>query len=395
MYDRCPCLPAGSFCWLLAFNDSFPLPIYPRVSSSTFLLKFSLAYIQRACMRQLLKVPSPFSTPFIMVSQHALNDTSSTRHPGWPSVFEKDVRKDSTFLDLDYAGLQSWDPLTSYASQASSNRHLPAQATYPSQLLGLGNERSYASDAVGPSSTVRRPRTALQGPPCAECGLSSNSRLPAVRNPTGAPLSDRLSVASRSLLSPIDLELPSDQDIPEIGNRDPGIHISSPSCNGEFPNNCCLIRATSKCQICSIDDSQVHSKAVDCTERTPRPSSLQDGNPSAPSSHVGTHSSQAENFQLETSHREMQECLVQKTRSQTIESGRLGEKPVIPIGGDPFMSGSGSRSTAIKDRFSGRAHKASSRYLPPCCGISESPIKTTEQGGCVEEAVGHFPFSKI
>ena len=322
-----------------------------------------------------------------MDSQCVIDDISSSRHPGWPSVFENDVRKDSKFIDLDLAGLQSWDPRTRYASQASSTKHLPAKITCSSQLPRLGNERSYASDAAGPSSTMRRLRTALQGPPCAECGVSSSSRLPAVRNPTGAPLFDRLSVASRSLLSPIDLDLPSDQDITEIRNRDPGIHISSLCCDEEYQNHCRLIRATSKSQISTFGDPQVTSKAVDCTERTPRPSALQDGNPSTPSSHGGTNSPQREILQLAQSHREMHERVVQKKGTRAAEFGRLEKKPAEPVEGDPFLSGSSSWLTAIEDGFNHRAHKASPGYFPPGCGAPESPTKATEQGGCVEEAV--------
>lgn len=327
-----------------------------------------------------------------MVSQHVRNDASSSRHPSWPTVFEQDVREISKFLDHKFAGLQSWDPLTSYASQVPDTKHLPAKATHPSQFLGLGSERSYAGDAAGPSSTMGMPRTALQGPSCAECGVSSISRPPAVRNPTGAPPSDRLSVASRSLLSPINLESPSDQGSPEIGSRDPSSHLSNPYCNGEFQNNCRPIRATSESLIGIFDDPQVHSKSVDCTERTPKPSVLQDEKLSTPSSHGRTSSPQPEFFQRELSHCGMPEYLVQRTRKRVIESERLGENPAMPVEGDPFVSGGGSRPTAIEDGLIRRAHKASSGYFPPCVGTPESPIKITEQGGCVEEAVIHTPF---
>lgn len=329
-----------------------------------------------------------------MVSQHAPNDTSSPRHPDWPSLFEKDVRKDPRFIDLDFAGPQSWDPLTSHASQAPSAKRIPDKAAYPSELLGPGNQRSYVSDASGPSSTTRRLCTALQGPPCAECGVSTKGSLPAVQNPAGAPLFDRLSAASRSLLSPIELESLPNQDIPGIRNQDSGIHVSSPYCDGEFQTNGRLIPATSKSLIHTFDDPQADCNAVDCTEKTPRPPALQDGKPSTFSLHGGTRSPQSETIQLERLDHEKQESLVQRKRTRATEFRPLGENPVIPIEGDPFLSDNSNRSTDAEEGSNRRAHQASLGYLPPYYGTPESPIKNLEQGGCVEEAVNH-PFLKI
>ena len=328
-----------------------------------------------------------------MVSQYALDDKSSSMHPDWPSQFEKDVRKDPRFFDLDFPGLQSWDPLASDASQAPGAHHTPGETAYPSQIPGLGNQRSYATDAAGPSSTTRRLSTAPQVPPGVGFAVSSRGRLPAVRNPTGAPLLDRLSVASRSLLSPMDLESPSDQDIPEFENRDPGIPVSSPYSNGEFQKNARLIQATSKGQIGTFGDAQAYSEAVDWTDKTPRPSAFQEGKPNTPGLHGGTHNHEAGNFQLERLHREMQECLVQEERLRAIELKRLGEDSVMPFEGDPIVSGSGSRSTDVEE-FNRGAHKAISRYLPPYQGTPGSLIKTTEQSSCVEKAVNNLPSSK-
>lgn len=330
-----------------------------------------------------------------MVSRHVLDGASSSRHPDWPSLFEKDVRKDPRFLDLDFVGLQSWDPLASYASHAPSAKHIPGKATYPSQLSAPENQRSDVSNAAGPSSTTRRLCTALQVPPAAGFGISSRGRQPEVRNPTGAPLFDQRSVASRSLLSPIDLESPSDQDLPEIGNRDSEIYVSSPYRNGEFQINGRLIHAISKSPIAAYDDPQAYSKALDCTEKTPRPSAPQNGKPATPSLNGKTHSPQPTNFQLERLHREMQEFLVQKQRTPAAESNRFGGNPVTAVEGDPFVSGSCSRSTHVERELNRRAHQASSTYFPPCRGTSESTIKIMEQSGRVEEAVKNIPFSKI
>lgn len=328
-----------------------------------------------------------------MVSQYALDGKSSSMHPDWPSLFEKRMRKDPKFLDLDFAGLQSWDPLASYASQAPGAEHIPGKTAHPSQIPGLGNQRSYATDAAGPSSTTRRLCTALQVPSGAGFAVSSTERLPAVRNPTGAPLLDRFSVASRSLLSPIDLESPSDQGILEIENRDPKIHISSPYSDEEFQKNGRLIQANAKGQIGTFGGGQAYSKAVDWTDKTPRPSAFQEGKPNTPSSHGETHSHEAGNFQLERLHHEMQECLMQEKRMRAIELKRLGEDPVMPIEGDPFVSGSTSRSTDVED-FDREAHKANSRYLPAYYGAPGSSIKTKEQSSCVERAVNSLPSSK-
>ena len=329
-----------------------------------------------------------------MVSQHGLDSTSSSRHPDWPSLFEKDVRKDPKFLDFQSAGLQSWDPLASYASHAPSAKHMPDKVAYSSQLSESENQLFYMSDSPGPSSTTRRLCTALQVPSGAEFEFSSRGKLPAVRNPTGAPLFDGRSVASRSLLSPIALESPSDQDIPEIGNRDSGTYDSSPCCNGDFQINGRHIQGTSKSLIGVFDDPQAYSKVTDSTEKTPRPLALQNGKPIHPSLHGGTRSPQPKNFQLERLHREMQQCLVQKQRMWPIELKRLGGNAVTPVEGDPFVSSSGNRSTDVEE-LNRRNHEASPRYLSLCCGISKSPIRIPEQSGCVEEAVNNIPFLKI
>lgn len=328
-----------------------------------------------------------------MVSQHTLDSTSSSRHPDWPSLFEKDVRKDPKFLDFEFAGLQSWDPLASYASRAPSANHMPGKVAHSSQLSDSETQLSYVSDASGPSSTTRRLCTALQVSSGAEFEFSSRGKLPAVRNPTGAPLFDGRSVASRSLLSPIDLESPSDQDIPEIGNRDPGTYDSSPYCNGDFHINGRHIQGASKSLTGAFDDPQAYSKDVESTEKTPRPLALQNGKPITPSLHGGTRSPQPKNLQLERLHREMQQCLVQEQRTWATELKRLGGNAVTSVEGDPFVSGSGNRSTDVEE-LNRRTHEASPRYLPPCCGISKSPIRMPEQSGCVEEAVNNIPFPK-
>lgn len=329
-----------------------------------------------------------------MVSQNALNGTSSSRHPDWPSLFEKDVRKDPKFIDLEFAGLQSWDPLASYASHAPNAKHIPGEAACSYQLSESENQLSYVGDAAGPSSTTRRLCTALQVASGAEFGISSRGKLPAVRNPTGAPLFDQHSVASRSLSSPIDLESPSDQDIPDFRIQDPGIYVSSHYNNRDFQTNGRHSRATSKNLIGSFDDPRAYSKAVDLSEKTPRPSALQNGKPITPSLHGGAFSPQPKNFQLKRLNREMQQCLVQKQRTWAIELKRLGGNAVTPVEGDPFVSGGGNRSTDMEE-FNRRVHEANPKYLPPYCGISKPPIKTTEQSGCVEEAVNNIPFPKV
>lgn len=309
-----------------------------------------------------------------MVSHHALNNPSFPRQSSWSTVTEKDVR-------------ESWGPYTSHASQAQNTKHSPSKAIYPCRSLALGNERSYTSDAVGALSTMKRSCTALQGPSCADCGVSSIIRQPAVRNPTGAPLLDRLPVASKSLLSPINLETFSEPGEVKIKYRDPGFNASDCDSNEDFQNNWHPLHANSRSLTKNIDNSQVQSKSADHTDGTIKSSVLQEGNVGTSGSHRRTPGPRPGIVELELLQREMQECLVKATRKQAIRSGRFGGESTILIESDPFISGSGSHSAAVEGGTIQRAHKTNSGYFTPCCGVPESPIKSTEQNGYVEEAV--------
>lgn len=322
-----------------------------------------------------------------MVSHHALKNPPFSRQSSWPTVTENDLRDNSAYSDLNFARLQSWGLCTSHASQAQNTNPSPSKATYPCRSLAIGNERSYTSDAVGPSSTMTRPCTGLQGPSCAESGVSSMIRPPAVRNPTGAPLYDRLPVASKSLLSPINLETFSEKGKVQTGYRDPGLHASDFDCNEDFPNNCRPRYANSRSLTDTIDDSPVQSKSADRTKRKIKSSVLQDENVSTSSSQRRSPSPRPGIIERELLQREIQECLVKATRMQALKSGGFGEESTILIERGPFVSGSGSRPAAVEGGTIQRAHNTTSGYFPPCCGVPESALKTTKQSGRVEKAV--------
>ena len=131
----------------------------------------------------------------------------------------------------------------------------------------------------------------------------------------------------------------------------------------------------------------VQSKSADHTDGKIKPSVLQEGNLGTSGSQRRTPGSRPGIVQLELLQREMQECLVKATRKQAIGSGRSGGESTILIESDSFMSGNGSHSAAVEGGITQRAHKTNSGYFTPCCGVPESHIKTTEQNGCVEEAV--------
>lgn len=352
---KCPCI----FSFLPPLSSPFtPQSILYIPPTPTYFLQLIWLFPSRP------QSPSPFK----MVLKRALSDTSSSSDPSWTSIFEMD------------AGLLTWDPFPSCPSQDPSTRPFPHQFSYSSQPLGPENERSNMSDAGGPSSPIKSQPTALQCSPVAECGLSTKGRPLEVRNPTGAPLVHRLSIAS--LLSP------SDQ------NPRPKNYFSSPFCDGESQTNYPLTRAASKSLADPFNNSLLHPKAEDFADSTPRPSALHDDNPSISSSQRGIQNLQARNFQLERSHRGLQECLQQGNGPRATEPERFREHPTLRFQGDPFRSGSGSHPTAIDDGLSRRSHEVISRCVPPGFGIPE-PVQTTEQGGRVEEAVCHIPFSKF
>jgi hypothetical protein len=320
-----------------------------------------------------------------MVSQHFRNSSSFPRQPGWGTVVESDIRENFSVIDRDSTGLQNRDSLARYTSHSkNSKEHFLSDASFPSQIFGLGSEQLLVKNATGPPSTIRRLRRALQGTSRAEGGHASIMRLPTARNPTGAPLFGRLPVGSKSLLSPINLEAPSDQGNVDVRNRDLGISISSLCYDRELQTGCHPLLASPSGLDDTIEDFQARSKFADSNEI---PSVLQNGNSSTLRSHVRTPSPQPEFSQRRLPYQELQEYPVQKTWTRAMEPGQSQGKNTILLKGDPFVSMGGSRPTAMDDGPARPSRKVGLEYSPPYNRKPESSFNAKEQGGRVEEAV--------
>lgn len=319
-----------------------------------------------------------------MVFQHARNSLSFPRQPGWPTVVGNDTRENLTVLDRSSAELQRWDSLARYTSHnQNAEKHSLSDASFPLQYLGSRSERSHVRNATAPPSTIRRLRRALHGLSRADGGHASITRQPTVRNQTGAPLFDHLPVGSKSLLSPIDLETPSDQGNIDVKSRDLGNSISGCYYEGELQTGCQPLLATPSLDD-PFEDFQARTKFADSHET---PSVLQNGQFSTLRSHARTPSPQSEFPQRGLSYQEVQEFPVQKTWARAIEPGQWQGKNTVLLEGDPFVSMGGSRPTAIEDGPARRPRKVISEDSPLYYKKLESSLDVTEQGGWVEEAV--------
>lgn len=302
-----------------------------------------------------------------MVSQHGLKESSFPRQSSWPIIIRRDVRENTPYLDRGLARMQSWDLHASRASQVQNTKHLP-------------------------SSTIKSLRAALQGSCCAECGVLSVSNPAEWRIPAGEP---RLNhpVASKSLLSPIQLEVSSDQGNADVGNRDPDLRASTGQCDRDFLNNWHPLCDTARSLISAVDDSQVQYKTLNCSERRIQSSALLDEGLETQTSRWRSHP-RPKAFGDELLHDEMQ---MPTLRKRAMTSGRLGWKASVPAENDPFMVKSDGGSTVVKHGPSQKAPESGLKSFTLCCPTLKTSVKAREQGNCMEEAVmipsDNFTFS--
>jgi hypothetical protein len=301
-----------------------------------------------------------------MVARNAQNNSPFPRRSPWRTETQNDLKEHSNYSDRQSARLQTWDPFASYALQVHNAKDSPCYASYAPQNLALGRERCLANGAASPSSTMRRLRMALQGSTGPEPEISSITGPPAVRSPTGAPPRDG---ASKSLLSPINLDTSSDQGDPKVGNRDSGVNLSNPACNAECENNCPPLTTSFRSLFGVYDDSQARSKSVGSPVKNVKPSLLQDGNISPPDLQARKSSLNKGIFEQELSYRDM-EGYPQATPWERAAEPGLRRRTTMFDEGDVFVSVSRGRAIAGED-------VASPTCFPPCetPGSSFSTVK--------------------